>query len=85
MGKSDVDDLQNCKPNCAESDVDSARTKLIIADISLGVGVIGVGVAAFLYFTRPKIETKVQTGISSLRLTGGPVHGGGAAGIGGSF
>jgi hypothetical protein len=85
MGKSDVDKLQNCKPNCAESDVDSARTKLIIADISLGVGVIGVGVAAFLYFTRPKIETKVQTGISSLKLTGGPVRGGGTAGIGGSF
>ena len=85
MGKSDVDKLQNCKPNCAESDVDSARTKLIIADISLGVGVIGVGVAAFLYFTRPKIETKVQTGTSSLRLTGGPVPGGATAGIGGSF
>jgi hypothetical protein len=62
MGKSDVDNLQGCKPYCKEADVDSARTKLIIADISLGVGVVGIGVAAFLYFTRPKVETKVQTG-----------------------
>jgi hypothetical protein len=91
-GKSDVDDLQSCKPNCKQKDVDSARTKLIIADISLGVGVVAVGVAAVLYFTRPKMEAKVQTargdgastwGLSNLRANAVP--GGAVAGVGGSF
>lgn len=61
-GKSDVDDLQKCKPNCAEGDVDSARTKLIIADISLGVGVVALGVATYLFLTRPKIDADMKTG-----------------------
>jgi hypothetical protein len=62
-GKSDVSDLENtCKPHCAQSDVDKARTKLIIADISLGVGVVALGVATYLFLTRPKIEADVKTG-----------------------
>jgi hypothetical protein len=84
-GKNDVDDLQRCKPNCAESDVDSARTKLIIADISLGASVVALAGAAFLYFTRPKVSTNVQTGTSSLRFGASPVAGGGVAGLGGTF
>jgi hypothetical protein len=84
-GKSDVDDLQKCKPNCAESDVDSARTKLIIADISLGAGVVALAGAAFFYFTRPKVSTNVQTGTSSFRFGASPIVGGSVAGIAGTF
>ncbi len=84
-GKNDVDDLQKCKPNCAESDVDSARTKLIIADISLGAGIVALAGAAFLYFTRPKVSTNVQTGASSLHFGASPIAGGGLAGVGGTF
>ena len=91
-GKNDVDDLQKCKPTCPEKDVDSARTKLIIADISLGVGIVALGVAAYMFFTRPTVDTsKVQTGVQTknkkdwLRLDGGPIMGGGYAGIGGTF
>lgn len=62
-GKSDVSDLEStCKPHCAQSDVDKARTKLIIADISLGVGVVALGVATYLFLTRPKIDADVKTG-----------------------
>lgn len=67
-GKSAVDDLQKCKPNCAEGDVDSARTKLIIADISLGVGVVALGVATYLFLTRPKIDADVKTGRVDTRV-----------------
>lgn len=90
-GKNAVDDLQKCKPNCPEADVDSARTKLIIADISLGVGVVALGVAAYMFFSRPTVDTsKVQTAVQTkkkdwLRIDGGPIAGGGYAGIGGSF
>ena len=61
-GKSAVDDLQSCKPHCAETDVDKARTKLIIADISLGVGIVALGVATYMFLTRPKLDAGVKTG-----------------------
>jgi hypothetical protein len=68
-GKSAVDDLQSCKPKCAQSDVDKARTKLIIADVSFAVGAVGLIGAAVLYFMRPKVDAEVKTGI---RLDVGP-------------
>ena len=68
-GKSDVNNLENtCKPHCAESDVDKARTKLIIADISLGVGIVALGVATYLILTRPKIDADVKTGHAMTEL-----------------
>lgn len=91
-GKNDVDDLQKCKPTCDEKDVDSARTKLIIADISLGVGIVALGVAAYMFITRPTVDTnKVQTNVQakkkdrSIRFDARPLAGGGYAGIGGTF
>jgi hypothetical protein len=65
-GKSDVSDLEKtCKPHCAQSDVDAAKSKLLIADISLGVGIVALGVATYLVITRPKIEPDVKTGHAS--------------------
>ena len=49
--KSDVDDLRKtCAPGCASTDVDDVRTRLLIANVSLGVGVASLGAAAVLYF-----------------------------------
>lgn len=89
-GKSDVDDLQTCKPNCSEDKVDSARTKLIIADISLGVGVVAAAVAAYLFITH-KSDATVKTGaqnntwFSKVRLDGGPIAGGAMTGLTATF
>ncbi len=87
QGKSDVDELQKCKPRCNESDVDSARTKLIISDISTGVGIVALGVAAYMFFTRPKgdVDAKVGASASGWRFDASPVRGGAAAGLSGSF
>lgn len=85
-GKSEVSDLEStCKPHCAESDVDKARTKLIIADISLGVGIVALGVATYLVLTRPKIPAEVKTGFKSVRFDGGPTQGGAVGGLSGRF
>ena len=100
-GKGDVDDLQSsgCKPNCSESAVDSARTKLIIADISLGVGIVALGVATYMFLTRPKLDADVKTGraatnlplpkpstgFSSLKLDFGGVAGGAQGSVGARF
>ncbi|HVH47250.1 MAG TPA: hypothetical protein VM925_33160 [Labilithrix sp.] len=90
-GKSDVDELQRCKPMCAEERVDSARTKLTIADVSLGVGVVALGVATYLYLTRPVAHAASETAIDAskigraLRFDGGAIRGGGFAAVGGRF
>jgi hypothetical protein len=53
-GKSKENDLEKCKPNCAHSDVQSAKTSYLIGDISLGVGVAALAGAAYFYFSAPK-------------------------------
>lgn len=91
-GKGDVSDLEKtCKPNCKESDVDSARTKLIIADISLGIGVVALAVATYMVLTRPKIDAEVtppkaakaperRSTWQNVTLDVAPARGGGAYG-----
>jgi len=104
-GKSDVSDLRDgpnkCAPNCPESEVDSARTKLIVADISLGIGVVALAVATYMILTRPKIDAeatppkaaqaprarpKKTSVLSNMTLDVAPSRGGGAFGsVGLSF
>jgi hypothetical protein len=92
-GKSDVDDLQKCKPRCDEEKVDSARTKLIIADISLGIGVVAAVVSAYLFISHKSPEVKTTTGsnkanekwFSNVRVDGGPIAGGAMSGFSAKF
>ena len=95
IGKSDVDDLESCRGHCAESDVDHARTKLIVADISLGVGIVALGVATYMFFTRPKeapngVSVKAGTsskpfGLSGVAFDAGPTVGGAVGGLRAAF
>jgi hypothetical protein len=94
-GKNAVDDLKACKPFCEESEVDKARTKLILADISLGVGIVALGVATYMFITRPKIEDHVKVGralppppkgpLSNVKVDLAPLTGGAAASFGATF
>lgn len=79
-GKSEEDELADtCAPNCSQSKVDAAHQKMLIADISLGVGAVALGAAAYLYFTRPKqAESATVVGFT-------PLDRGGAAFVGGRF
>jgi len=43
----------SCAPFCTDADVRSVRTKLVIADVGLGVAVAALAVGAFRYLTRP--------------------------------
>jgi hypothetical protein len=47
-GKSDRDDLYACRPSCSSDDVSAARTKFLVADVSLGVAIVALGVALYL-------------------------------------
>ena len=87
-GKGEVDDLQACKGHCPQDDVDKARTKLVIADISLGVGIVALGVATYMFITRPKIEADVKAGhaaSSPVSFDVGALSGGAMGSLGGRF
>lgn len=44
----ETDDLRDsCAPNCDSSDVDGAKTKALVADVSLGVALVGAAGAAY--------------------------------------
>lgn len=65
--KSLVSDLDGrCSPNCPEGEVDSARQRAAIADISLGVGVASFATATILYFLRPTVTNPVQVDVGML-------------------
>jgi hypothetical protein len=45
----------HCDSLCAQNDANSVSTKLLAADISLGVGVVSLAVATVLYLVRPTV------------------------------
>ena len=53
-GRADLDCLRSrCAPSCAPYDIDSsAQRKLIIADVSLGVGLASLGAATWLFLSK---------------------------------
>jgi hypothetical protein len=66
--KGSADTLRGtCAPRCPQSDVDSVSGKLIIADISLGVGVVALGVATWLLVTHYSAKpAQLQVGLGGV-------------------
>lgn len=51
--KSDLSKLRSdCAPFCDKSQLDDVKSRMLIADVSLGVGIVALGVAAVLFVTR---------------------------------
>jgi hypothetical protein len=69
-GRADLRDLDRCEPRCASDDVDAARTKYLLADISLGVGIVGLGVATYLFFTGRQPDTRALVSPPAVRFGG---------------
>jgi hypothetical protein len=72
-----------CAPDCEDGDVSSIRTKLILADISLGVGVVALGVATYLFISsasdsKPSSSARVSVDV-------GPTKGGAFGAVRGNF
>ncbi len=56
-GAIDHGNLDACRPaGCSPSQIDSDRTELRIADVSLAVAAVAAGVAAVFFFTRPEVH-----------------------------
>lgn len=56
-GSEDNARLDGCKPNCNTESVDHVRDLYLAADITLGVGVVALGSAAWLFFSDQNDES----------------------------
>ena len=72
-----------CKPTCRDDEVSSIRTKLIVADISLGVGVVALGVATYLFISSRSEPKSTSSARVSVDL--GPTPGGAVGALRGNF
>ncbi len=83
-GKADVSEMRStCAPNCEEARVSSARTKLLLADVSLTVGVVALGVATWMIISGSKSAPASTASVSRVDVR--PIAGGGVAEFGGRF
>jgi hypothetical protein len=55
-GREDSILLDRCAPNCSRQSLDHVSTMYIAADVTLGVGVVALGAATWLYLSRPEME-----------------------------
>ncbi|WP_437821176.1 hypothetical protein [Sorangium sp. So ce1078] len=74
-----------CAPRCAASDVRAIRVQHAVADIGLGVGVVALGAAAWLYVTRPAAARPPKAGAGATGPALRPFIAGAAAGLQGAF
>jgi hypothetical protein len=62
---------QSCAPHCAPSDVDAIRTKFVAADVSLGVGVVSLASALYLWLSASR-EHAADKGTAIVDIQGAP-------------
>ena len=82
-GSSEEDDLDCAgSKTCTDEELDPIKQKYLIADISLGVGIVSLGVAAYFFF---KPEPQAEQGRGRISLDISPTNGGGFAALSGQF
>jgi hypothetical protein len=70
--KSNLDQLrQTCAPTCAPSDLDGVKQKAAIADVSLGVGLVALGAAAWVFFSSGSSSPPPASAVLDVRPTPG--------------
>jgi hypothetical protein len=68
--KNRYDELKDdCGSSCTESQADEVKSKALISDVTLIVGVAAIGAAAWIYFSSDKSPTKTALGFEP-RLDG---------------
>ena len=49
---------QSCAPNCSDSQLDSVRSKMAVADVAFGVGIVSGGLAVVWALTHPREDDR---------------------------
>ena len=70
-GQGKESDLDSCKPSCAPGDVDAMDTSYLLADISLGVGLVAISVAVYMLLDGDSnsVEQRMNSFPGRLRFT----------------
>lgn len=84
FGIKDLSD-QSCKPNCTQDQADSVHTNAHLADISLLVGLLAGGGAAYFYFTRKPEAPSSGSNATTMWVGARPELGGASLRAGWSF
>lgn len=69
-GKSAEHAMDGCKPHCAQSQADKMRLRYLLADISLGVGVVALGAGGYLFFSADGAPSRTAWRGGTLGLRG---------------
>jgi hypothetical protein len=87
IGKGEENDLRDtCSPSCTKSQVDGVETKYLLADISLGVGIVGLGAGVALFFlSQPKGDDDSEADAGQVDVDVRATSGGGFATVSGRF
>jgi hypothetical protein len=85
--KNDLDHLrQTCAPYCRSSDLDAVRQKALFADLSLGVGVVALGAATWVFLASSHRDAEPPAATErGASLDVQPIRGGAFAGVSGRF
>lgn len=79
-------DPGGCAPNCSDSEVSSIKTKLILSDVLIPVGIVGIGAGIVLYLTAGgSSKASTTTGSNKIHFDAAPTKGGASFGLSGSF
>jgi hypothetical protein len=75
----------SCGPSCTDAQVSPIRTKLIVADVALGVAAASLAVGLYRYFTRPLPPLATAGSARDLALDVGVSSAGGSIDLRGAF
>jgi hypothetical protein len=85
-GNSEKNDLECADTKtCTDDDLDPVKQKYLFADISLGVGIVGLAVGTYLLVSGPKKATPAAEEAGRVRFDVLPTRAGGFASLSGSF
>lgn len=84
--KSDLGVLRDtCAPRCVDADLSSVKTRMLLADISLGVGVVALGAGTVLWVLKARKPVLEPRSARAWHFGVSPLQGGGAASVSGAF
>jgi hypothetical protein len=89
-GRKDNDGLGQCKPDCPHATVQHIHNLYLLADISLGAGIVAIGAAYWAYVRSRSVESGQEQASRSheealLRFDLQPTRAGALAGVSGTF
>jgi len=58
--RSGEDDLKECEPTCSRGNVDSVEARYVLANVSLGVGVLALGAATWVLLSGPSSKSVAE-------------------------